>query len=174
MRILAATNRSLEAEVAAGRFLEDLYYELNVIEVTLPPLRDAGRHPALSGAPTTVLHLREGKPLSGFAHRRDALLRYAWPGNIRELRNTVERGGILAAGPEVALDDLFSQVTSPRHAGITPAALPRAADEPLTLEQIEAEHIRRVLDSTTSIGEAAAKLGINPSTLYRKRKRYGI
>ena len=105
VRILAATNRNLEAELAAGRFREDLYYRLNVIEVTVPPLRDR---------PGDILPLAEhllrffakqnGKPISGFAEPvREAILRYPWPGNIRELRNAVERGVILAAGPVVWL-----------------------------------------------------------------------
>ena len=117
VRILAATNRNLEAELAAGRFLEDLYYQLNVIEVTVPPLRDR---------PADILPLAEhllrffarqdGKSISGFAEPvRDALLRYAWPGNIRELRNAIERGVILAAGPVVALADLPSQIGNPNH-----------------------------------------------------------
>ena len=90
------------------------------------------------------------------------------------MRNAIERGVILAAGPLVVLADLPSQIGSPNHTRPGPAAKPQAANEPLTLEQMEAEHIRRILASTASIGEAAAKLGIDPSTLYRKRKRYGI
>ena len=176
IRVLAATNRNLEAELVAGRFLEDLYYQLNVIEVTVPPLRDR---------PADILPLAEhllrfyaqqdGKSISGFAEPvRDALIRYAWPGNIRELRNAIERGVILAAGPVVTLADLPSQIGDPSHAGPGTAAKSRAAGESLTIEQMEAEHIRRILASTASIGEAATKLGINPSTLYRKRKRYRI
>jgi NtrC-family two-component system response regulator AlgB len=176
IRVVAATSRNLEAELAAGRFLEDLYYQLNVVEVTVPSLRDR---------PADILPLAEhllrsyarqdGKSISGFDDAaREALLRYAWPGNIRELRNVVERGTILAAGPLVVLADLPSQIGSPNHTGPGPAAKPQAANEALTLEQMEAEHIRRILASAASIGEAAAKLGIDPSTLYRKRKRYGI
>jgi len=170
VRILAATNRNLEAELAAGRFREDLYYRLNVIEVTVPPLRDR---------PGDILPLAEhllrffarqnAKPVSGFAEPvRDAMLRYPWPGNIRELRNAIERGVILAVGPMVQLTDLPSQIGNPSQAG------PVATEEPLTLDQREAEHIRRILASTATIEEAAATLGIDPSTLYRKRKRFGI
>ena len=176
VRVLAATNRNLEAQLAAGRFLEDLYYQLNVTEVTVPPLRDR---------PADILPLAEhllrfyarqnGKSISGFAEPvRDALLRYAWPGNIRELRNAIERGVILATGPVVALADLPSQIGNPNQAGQGAAVKPWAAGEPLTLDQMEAEYIRRILASTATIGEAATKLGIDPSTLYRKRKRYGI
>jgi NtrC-family two-component system response regulator AlgB len=169
-RILAATNHNLEADLAAGRFREDLYYRLNVIEVTVPPLRDR---------PGDILPLTEhllrffarqnGKPISGFAEPvRDAILRYPWPGNVRELRNAIERGVILAAGPIVKLTDLPSQIGNPNQAG------PGTTAEPLTLDQLEAEHICRILASTATIEEAATKLGIDPSTLYRKRKKYGI
>jgi NtrC-family two-component system response regulator AlgB len=182
VRILAATNRSLEAELAAGRFREDLYYRLNVIELTMPPLRDR---------PGDILPMAEnllrffarqnGKPISGLAEPvREAVLRYAWPGNVRELRNVIERGVILAAGPVLALADLPSQIGDPSQPGPGAAAEPGAdrqvgpAGEPLTLDQMEAEHIRRILASTATIEKAATKLGIDPSTLYRKRKKYGI
>ena len=170
VRILAATNRDLEAEIAAGRFREDLFYRLNVIEVTLPPLRQR---------PADILPLAEhllrffarqnGKTVTGFAEPvREALLRYPWPGNIRELRNAIERGVILASGPSVELERPAVADRQRRSAPARPCA------ESMTLEQIEAEHIRRILAATATIEEAAAKLGIDPSTLYRKRKKYGI
>ena len=176
VRVLAATNRNLEAELAAGRFLEDLYYQLSVIEVTVPPLRDRPADiPPLAEQLLRFYARQDGKSISGFASPvRDALMHYAWPGNIRELRNAIERGVILAAGPVVALADLPSQIGDPNHVGRDTAAKPWTAGEPPTIEQVEAEHIRRTLASTASIGEAATKLGINPSTLYRKRKKYGI
>ena len=112
-----------------------------------------------------------GKSISGFAQAAcDALLSYAWPGNIRELRNAVERGVILAAGPVVTLANLPSNVGD---ANLW-VGNNKGKGEPFTLAQLEAEYIRRILASTASLGEAAEKLGINPSTLYRKRKRYGI
>jgi NtrC-family two-component system response regulator AlgB len=169
VRVIAATNRNLETEITAGRFREDLFYRLNVIEVTLPPLRQR---------PADILPLAEhllrffarqnGKTVSGFSEAtRLAIARYTWPGNIRELRNAVERGVILASGPYVETSDLPSQIGD---GGRTPGNMA----ETMTLEQIEADHIRRILDSTGTIEEAAAKLGIDPSTLYRKRKKYGI
>jgi two-component system, NtrC family, response regulator AlgB len=169
VRVLAATNRNLEAEMAAGRFREDLFYRMNVIEVILPPLRQrASDILPLAEHLLRFFARQNGKAISGFAGPvRDALLRYPWPGNIRELRNAVERGVILASGPLVEAGDLPSQIAAPS----------RAADEmpeSATLDQMEAEHIRRTLGSTATIEEAAMKLGIDPSTLYRKRKRYGI
>jgi NtrC-family two-component system response regulator AlgB len=96
------------------------------------------------------------------------LLRYPWPGNVRELRNAIERGTILASEPQVGLADLPAQIG---------ASLPLSGAEigaALTLEQLEAEHIRRVLAATPTMEQAATILGIDPSTLYRKRKRYGL
>jgi NtrC-family two-component system response regulator AlgB len=169
VRILAATNRDLAAETAAGRFREDLLFRLNVIEVVLPPLRQRRRDILPLAEHLLGFFARQsGKPLSGFTpEARESLLRYLWPGNIRELRNTVERCVILASGPLIGQADLPMQI----------GALPQSRIEvggPVTLEQLEAEHIRRVLAAAGTIEEASATLGIDPSTLYRKRKRYGL
>jgi two-component system, NtrC family, response regulator AlgB len=170
VRILAATNRDLQAAVAAGAFREDLWYRLNVIEVVLPALRERR-----ADVPPLAEHLLEffarqsGKPVTCFTQEaRAALLRYPWPGNVREMRNAIERGVILASGPQVGLGDLPAQVG---------AHLPSSTMEiggAVTLEQLEAEHIRRVLAATPTMEQTAAILGIDPSTLYRKRKRYGL
>ncbi len=170
VRILAATNRDLQAAVAAGTFREDLWYRLNVIEVVLPALRQRrGDLLPLAERLLEFFARQGGKPVAGFTEEaRAALLRYPWPGNVRELRNAIERGVILAAGPEVGLSELPAQVG---------AALPPCTMEiggGVTLEQLEAEHIRRVLATTPTMEQAAAILGIDPSTLYRKRKRYGL
>jgi NtrC-family two-component system response regulator AlgB len=111
---------------------------------------------------------QSGKPLAGFTDEaRAALLRYPWPGNVRELRNAIERGVILTSGPLIGLADLPAQVGSPPARGVEVGGA-------VTLDQLEAEHIRRILTSTATMEEAAALLGIDPSTLYRKRKRYGL
>ena len=169
VRVIAATNRQLEAEITAGRFREDLFYRLNVIEVTMLPLRQR-----ISDILPLADHLlrffarQNGKAISGFTQPvRDAMVHYPWPGNIRELRNAIERGVILSPGPLVELGDLPSQIGSP----VTSAA---GSTDATTLDRMEADHIRQILASTDTIEEAAAKLGINASTLYRKRKRYGI
>jgi NtrC-family two-component system response regulator AlgB len=169
VRILAATNRDLEAEVAAGRFREDLFYRLNVIEVTLPPLRQRPRDILPLAEHLLAFFARQaGKHLAGFTEEaRAALLRHPWPGNIRELRNAVERAVILAAGPTLGAADLPAQVGAAPRPGVE-------VGRAVTLEQLEIEHIRRVLAATPTLDEAAAVLGINPSTLYRKRKLYGI
>jgi NtrC-family two-component system response regulator AlgB len=169
VRILAATNRNLEADAAAGKFREDLLYRLNVIEVTLPPLRQRRRDILpLADHLLRFFARQAGKTLSGFTEEaQEAFLRYPWPGNVRELRNAIERGVILAAGPLVGLADLPAQVGTPSRSGVEVGGR-------VTLDQLEAEHIRRVLATTPTIDEASAVLGIDPSTLYRKRKRYGL
>jgi NtrC-family two-component system response regulator AlgB len=169
VRLIAATNRDLEAEVRAGRFREDLFYRLNVIEVTLPPLRERRRDIGpLADRLLGFFARQSGKPVTGFtAEARAALERHTWPGNLRELRNAVERGVILAAGPEVGLSDLPVQL------GARPTKRVEVGGA-VTLDELESEHIRRVLAAAPSLDEAARTLGIDPSTLYRKRKRYGL
>lgn len=170
VRMLAATNRDLVAAVAAGTFREDLLYRLNVIEVTLPPLRQRPRDILPLAEHLLQFFARQaGKTQLRFTEEaRAALVRCPWPGNVRELRNAIERGTILASGVEIGLADLPTQIGS---------ALPRTdvvIGGAVTLELVEAEHIRRVLAGTATIEQAATVLGIDPSTLYRKRKRYGL
>ncbi|HTK74108.1 MAG TPA: sigma 54-interacting transcriptional regulator, partial [Gemmataceae bacterium] len=170
VRLIAATNRDLAEEVKAGRFREDLYYRLNVIEMTLPPLRERRRDILPLAERLLAFFARQtGKRLGGFtAEAREALLRHSWPGNLRELRNAVERGAILATDPEVGLADLPAAVGQPGGAGRIEVG------DTVSLDDLEREHIRRVLARVPSLDEAAAVLGIDPSTLYRKRKRFGL
>jgi NtrC-family two-component system response regulator AlgB len=169
VRMLAATNRDLEAEIAAGRFREDLFYRLNVIELTVPPLRERQADILPLADHLLCFFARQnGKPIVGFSEMvREAIRSYSWPGNIRELRNAVERAAILANEELVAPGNLPAQVIRGDR-----AAAPSL--DSMTLDQVEAEHIRRILGTTDTIEEAATTLGIDPSTLYRKRKRYGI
>jgi NtrC-family two-component system response regulator AlgB len=169
VRILAATNHDLEADTAAGTFREDLLYRLNVIEVTLPTLRQRTKDVVPLAEHLLRFFARQaGKSISGFTEEaRAAFLRYPWPGNLRELRNALERAVILAAGDVIGLGDLPAQIGSPPRAGVVVGGR-------VSLEELEAEHIRRVLTATATIEEAATVLGIDPSTLYRKRKRYGL
>ncbi|HTQ40321.1 MAG TPA: sigma-54 dependent transcriptional regulator [Pirellulales bacterium] len=169
VRVIAATNRHLEAEITAGRFREDLFYRLNVVEVTMLSLRQRLKDILPLAEHLLRFFVRQNaKAIAGFAQEvRDAMVRYPWPGNIRELRNAIERGVILSPGPWIELSHLPSQIGNP-------TALDSAALDSNSLDQIEAEHIRHVLASSETIEAAAEKLGINPSTLYRKRKRYGI
>jgi NtrC-family two-component system response regulator AlgB len=167
VRILAATNADLHAAVEGGTFREDLLYRLNVIEMVVPPLRQR-RKDILPLADHLLQFFARHAGKSGLRfseEARTALLRYPWPGNIRELRNAIERGVILCSGTSVEQTDLPAQVG---------ASLPDARVEVggrVKLSDLEAEHIRRVLASTATLEEAAEVLGIDPSTLYRKRKR---
>ena len=168
-RIMAATNRPLEAEVAAGRFREDLLYRFNAFEVTLPSLRDR-QVDILPLAEHLLAHFAKQSHRSTPAfspEARAALERYSWPGNLRELRNALERAVILASGDVVGVADLPATLGAPPPAGAQ-------VGEAATLEQLEAEHIRLVLARTPTMEVAASVLGIDPSTLYRKRKRFGL
>jgi NtrC-family two-component system response regulator AlgB len=169
VRVIAATNRDLTAEVAAGRFREDLYYRLNVIEIDLPPLRQRPRDLLPLAEHLLRYFARQaGKPLTGFtAAAREAIGKHAWPGNLRELRNAVERGVILSPGPEIDVTHLPVRLTTAPSSKVELGG-------PFTLELVELEHLRRVLAATASFDEAASVLGINPSTLYRKREKYGL
>jgi two-component system, NtrC family, response regulator AlgB len=169
-RILAASNRDLDAATVAGRFREDLLYRLNVIEIVLPPLRErrADLLP-LAGHLLDFFSRQNNKRFAGFTEEASAAMtRYAWPGNVRELRNAVERGVILGSEPRVGLADLHAPVGSP------PLNKTVELGGAITLDELEAEHLRRILTTTATLEEAATLLGIDPSTLYRKRKRYGL
>jgi two-component system, NtrC family, response regulator AlgB len=169
-RVIAATNRNLEQAVAAGRFREDLFYRLNVISVQMPLLRE--RQADL--LPNAGNYLRFfaaqcGKRIKGFsAEAEQALRRYSWPGNLRELRNVIERAVILAGGDEIGLADLPEKMCQPA-AGVDRAAV-RVGGR-VSLGELENEHMARVIEQSATIEEAAAILGIDPATIYRRRKK---
>lgn len=168
VRIIAATNADLEKAVRDGRFREDLYYRLNVIQIDLPSLSERRSDIRKIAIEMLVFFgLQYHKRFSGFTDEAlNALTDYSWPGNIRELRNVVERAAILCKAETVDisfLPDFFHQKTSSKGLG-----------ELVSLAEIEEQHVRRVLSSTRSIQEAASVLGIDQATLWRKRKLYGI
>jgi NtrC-family two-component system response regulator AlgB len=169
VRVIAATNRNLAEEVKAGRFREDLYYRLNVIEVLLPGLHERpGDLARLAESYLAFFATRLGKRLTGFEPAvRAAFAAYAWPGNLRELRNVIERAVILSSGETISLADLPAQF----HA---PGDVAAAVGAPVSLEVLEAEHIRRIVASARNLDEAARLLGIDPATLYRKRQKLGM
>jgi two-component system, NtrC family, response regulator AlgB len=169
VRVIAASNRNLAEEMKAGRFREDLFYRLNVITLALPGLRER---------PADLLRLAEnylgffarrlGKPLRGLAPEVAAAFRaYPWPGNLRELRNVVERAVILAGGDTLGLADLPEEFSRQPQSAVAMGAR-------VTLDELEAEHIRRILAVSTTLDEAARTLGIDPATLYRKRQKLGL
>jgi NtrC-family two-component system response regulator AlgB len=168
-RVIAATNRDLDAEVRQQRFREDLYFRLNVIALQLPPLRDRREDlDALTDRIVARLTARHARPVLTLSpEARAALHAYRWPGNVRELVNALERAVILARDGVVRVDDLPDRLLAPPDAE-GPAA------GPVSLEQLERQHIQRVLADSATLEEAAARLGINPTTLWRKRRRWGL
>lgn len=164
VRVISATNRDLSAAVEAGKFREDLYYRLNVISVRLPPLRDRVQDiEKIALNHLTFLARHSGKQVRGFSPEAlEAIRKYSWPGNLRELRNVIERAVILSDGEWIVPDDLAETIHTPSEIRIGGRR---------TLEEIEAEHIRRVVANTQTLDEAATILGIDPATLYRKRKK---
>lgn len=163
-RILAATNKDLEAEAKAGRFRQDLFFRLNVVSVTLPPLRD--RREDLPELIAFLLgkHARAaGKPFTGLSHEAMRLvLGYPWPGNVRELDNAMQRAVILGEPPLVHPADLPPAVSPPPDD-------PFAVDDlRLAVARFEKLHIARILEQTPDKREAAKRLNIGLSSLYRK------
>ena len=168
VRLIAATHRDLDEEVAAGRFRSDLYYRLNVFPIRIPPLRERPEDIGpLAQHFVSQFARRLGRPLTGISRGSFARLNhYAWPGNIRELQNVIERACVLATGPVV-------DVPEPA-LGATRAA----AWNPSTLEDAERSHILRTLERTEwrveGEGGAADLLGLRPSTLRSRLHRLGI
>ncbi|MGZ5971246.1 MAG: sigma-54-dependent transcriptional regulator [Polyangiales bacterium] len=168
-RVIAATHRNLKDAVAAGTFREDLYYRLNVVSLRMPALRerreDIGDLAASIVPDLCVQQRRRAMTIAPSA--RDALVSHPWPGNLRELVNVLERAVILAAGDEIGPDLLPDEVRL--HA---PAIEHDEGDE--SLEAVERRHIAKTLAKYPKLEAAAKALGIDPSTLYRKRDRYGL
>jgi len=166
VRIIAATNVNLEQAVRAGRFREDLLYRIKVVEIDLPPLRERQDDVAYLAERFLVI-LGRNKGILGFTEDAlTALKSYSWPGNIRELRNAVERAAILCKGDRIGLELLPSNLTARSDA-------PDLGD-PIPLSKLEELHIRRVLARTKSLDEAAKILGIDVATLWRRRRKYKI
>jgi len=173
VRVVAATNRNLEAAVKEGRFREDLYYRLNVISLRLPALRERPADvPRIARGYLRFFSRQCGKKIEGFSMAAEqAILSYSWPGNLRELRNVVERAVILAGGNWIEVEDLPDNL-SPKPAAEGAEGV--IAGARISLEELENQHLRRILAQTASLEEAAQILGIDPATLYRKRKKLGL
>ncbi|HXN81909.1 MAG TPA: sigma-54 dependent transcriptional regulator [Myxococcales bacterium] len=172
VRLVAATNRDLAAEVAAGRFREDLYYRINVVAVTLPPLRRRKADiPALAGHFIEKYSAAYGKTVSGLAPGTLAtLLAYDWPGNVRELENAIERAVVLSKGPELTADGLPATLKGPRPRDAVAGGLVAGA----SLQEIEREAILRTLELVGgSTSQAAQILGISVRKIQYRLKEYG-
>ena len=170
VRVIAATNRDLQSEARLGRFREDLFFRLNVVALKVPALRERPEDfDSLTDRLLAGLAVRHGRPGLHLADEtRRALAAYRWPGNVRELVNALERAVVLARGHEIVVDDLPDAVTAPEP---PPGDDGRSA---LSLEATERRLVERALAESTTLEEAAARLGINVTTLWRKRKRWGL
>ncbi len=176
VRIIAATSHDLKKRVAEGSFREDLYFRLNVITAEMPALRqrpgDLNRFAAHFFQHFAGLC---GRRLDGFSDEASAAIRsYSWPGNLREMRNAIERAVIMAKGNKLSLEDLPAEL---RGQTADPSGGDGAAPQVgglISLEQLEEAHLRKVLERTANLAEAAQVLGIDQATLYRKRKRIGL
>lgn len=173
VRVIAATNRNLAEVVKEGRFREDLYYRVNVVPLRMPPLRE--RRADLLRIAAGYLRFcaaQCGKKVTSFSPEAEQVLqRYHWPGNLRELRNVVERAVILADGGLIEPRDLpeeLSQLSSN-----TDGSHVQVGGD-FSLKELENEHIRRMLRRKKTLESAAQTLGIDSATLYRKRKRLGM
>jgi formate hydrogenlyase transcriptional activator len=198
VRIIAATNRDLEEAVRTGRFRSDLFYRLNVFPIQVPPLRERR-----SDIPQLVMFFlsrfskKLGKEIEAVPQGiMDLLTRYAWPGNIRELQNLIERAVVLSPGPVLRLDRALlpavsydSGATAPEAPGSVPLkpdldrelgrpSASAARGDALTLEEVEKRHILAVLKQTRGVVEgpkgAAKILNLHPNTLRSRMKKLGI
>ena len=175
LRVIAATNRDLKQRVAEGLFREDLYFRLNVIAVEMPPLRSRGEDLIrFAGHYERFFAGQCGRKLDGLSPEAVACLRaYAWPGNLRELRNAIERAVILAKGDKIFPEDFPAELRGPAPTSDAGGdGLPQVGSL-ISLEKLEEAHLRKILGQTPSLTEAAEILGIDQATLYRKRKKIG-
>jgi len=169
VRLVTATNKELEAEVAAGRFREDLYYRLAVIPIHIAPLRERREDiPLLAEHFLGRFAARAGKPIAGIdAAALELLCAYAWPGNVRELENCIERGVALCSSACILAQDLPQRVRSAEERS-APGEIP-------SLESVEREHILATLEQVGwNRKRAASALRISTTTLWRRLKDFGI
>jgi two-component system, NtrC family, response regulator AlgB len=168
VRIIAATNVDLEKAVSEGRFREDLFYRLNVIQIEIPPLRERSEDVTmLAERFLNFFGKKHHRLFKGFTQEALKVMQeYHWPGNVRELGNMIERAAILCKSDSVGIEH-FPEKISTKKPDLKLGDL-------APLARIEEEHIRRVLAATKSLQEAADVLGIDQATLWRRRKQYGI
>jgi two-component system response regulator HydG len=177
VRIVAATNRDLQAEVRQGRFREDLFYRINVVEVQVPPLR-VRENDALLLAQSFLARcgaIRGGHVVGIQAAAAERITAYSWPGNVRELQNCIERAVALTQFDHIGLDDLperVAEAVAPRRPVATESGDPAVM---LPMEQVERRHIEQVLSALGGNKASAARLlGMDRRTLYRKLERWGL
>ena len=187
VRFIAATNLDLSAAVERQEFREDLYYRINVIPIQLPPLRDRGDDAALLAEHfLKKISAEIGKDMAGFSDTAKEQIRgYSWPGNIRELRNLVERAVILCRGKYIENIDVPQETRRPAAAPASVSSAATGAEAPAgaggagtlqdVVDQVEREYLIKVLRETRgNINSVAEKAGVNTRTIHRKMKEFGI
>jgi NtrC-family two-component system response regulator AlgB len=172
VRVIAATNRDLKRRIAEGLFREDLYFRLNVIAVEMPPLRRRpGDLERLAGHYLRHFAAQCGRKTEGFSSQAlERIQRYPWPGNLRELRNAIERAVILGKDGPLEAGDLLQEREGAAGAS-EPAPQP---GDLIPLQMLQDLHIRRVVERTGNIAEAARILEVDQATIYRRRKRMAL
>jgi len=176
VRVIGATNRDLKKRVAEGAFREDLYFRLNVITVEIPPLRECEAD-LLRFAELYLKHFAAqcGRQFDGLSSETVASLRaHSWPGNLRELRNAIERAVIMARGGKLFPEDFSIELRRPNAAAAVNGESPVQVGSFTSLEKLEEAHLRKIIERTSSLSDAAEILGIDQATLYRKRKKIGL
>jgi DNA-binding NtrC family response regulator len=174
VRLIAATNKSLEEQIKAGKFREDLFFRLAVVQIVLPPLRErAGDIPLMAKAFLKEFAAENDKNVNDFTPETlEALMNYAWPGNVRELRTAIEHAVVLTRGEKIGLRDLPPALRAAVPGG-GPARL--LAQPDLTVAQAEKQLILRALkECAGNRTEAAKKLGMSRRTLHRKLRLYAL
>jgi len=169
VRVITATNRDLDELVQEGGFRQDLFFRLNVVEIHMPALRDRPEDVEII-ANHYLEHFSKlnNKAIKGLSSQALQMLQdYHWPGNVRELVNVIERGTILARGKQLEPTDFQGYIAECKKNG-------SSKDRLKTLAEIEKNHIQKVIAKCQSMEEAAKVLGIDPTTLWRKRKRYHL
>ncbi|NLF32356.1 MAG: sigma-54-dependent Fis family transcriptional regulator [Planctomycetes bacterium] len=179
VRVVLATNSDLQAEVAAGRFRQDLYYRVNVINIELPPLRERPADiPLLARHFLGVYAAEAGKEIAGFdAEAIECLHRHPWPGNVRELENCIERAVLLCRAGRIGRADLPDAVAASHNA--PPVAAAVNEDRPMSLAEALATPEREIIEAALkrnggNRAATAEELQINRTTLYKKMRKYGI
>jgi NtrC-family two-component system response regulator AlgB len=168
-RIIAATNRDIQEMVRDHSFREDLFYRLSVVDLYLPALRNRTEDILLLAWEfVSSFGKAHGRKVTGWDEEVErAFVSYSWPGNVRELAHAIERAVLLSPGRTIRIEHLPERIKEKR-------AAREVSDDHLTLAELEEQQIRRVVSLNLSQDETALRLGIDPSTLWRKRKKYGL
>jgi two-component system, NtrC family, response regulator AlgB len=176
VRVIGATNRDLNKRVAEGAFREDLYFRLNVITVDMPPLRECEAD-LLRFAELYTKHFAAqcGRHFDGLSPEAAACLQaHSWPGNLRELRNAIEHAVIMARGGKLFPENFSIELRSPKAVVAVNGDSPMQVGSFISLDKLEEAHLRKIIERTSSLADAAEILGIDQATLYRKRKKIGL